>query len=168
MHIQLYVAISNSCCSVMILSRWMTCYGNLITSHSVSDCCVLIHLLVKLILAQCGRAQQVPATGRYKMLVAGAITRSSTVIAVTLVSLVTTVNFSDRHHDNHVLWNHKRWKWTHFTKKNCQPMRGVTFQERSASWDKVELQQVRRCSIVYIHVGWAANRSKWELVIDCK
>ena len=164
MHIQLYVAISNSCCSVMILSRWMTCYGNLITSHSVL---IVVSWSIYLwnwfwpSVAGPSRSMLLAGTRCWSLV----ITRSSTVIAVTLV---TTVNFSDRHHDNHVLWNHKRWKWTHFTKKNCQPMRGVTFQERSASWDKVELQQVRRCSIVYIHVGWAANRSKWELVIDCK
>ena len=152
----------------MILSRWMTCYGNLITSHSVL---IVVSWSIYLwnwfwpSVAGPSRSSYWPVqdVGRWCHHSLFNCHRSQT-----LVSLVTTVNFSDRHHDNHVLWNHKRWKWTHFTKKNCQPMRGVTFQERSASWDKVELQQVRRCSIVYIHVGWAANRSKWELVIDCK
>ena len=46
------------------------------------------------------------------------------------------------YHDHHILWPHKRWKRTHFTPENCQSVRWVSFQERSAQGDKVEFWQV--------------------------
>ena len=47
-----------------------------------------------------------------------------------------------RQHD-HLLWqDYQRWKWTHFTEKNCQSMRRVTFQKRSSQRNQVEHKQV--------------------------
>ena len=78
------------------------------------------------------------------------------------------------YHDHHILWPHKRWKRTHFTPENCQSVRWVSFQERSAQGDKVEFWQVSDTrqytgphvfvlySVMYVHMTAEQLGDRWR------